>query len=130
MAMLSSRRVAAPAKASAIRRSRVMPVVRAAAASSEVPDMNKRNIMNLILAGGAGLPITTLALGYGAFFVPPRCAAQHCMHVYHLRLRLERLSRIKERSTSSRGKRMWIRLAPQNGRARVGPRDQPSRADP
>nr|1Q90_R Chain R, Cytochrome B6-F complex iron-sulfur subunit [Chlamydomonas reinhardtii] len=41
------------------------------AASSEVPDMNKRNIMNLILAGGAGLPITTLALGYGAFFVPP-----------------------------------------------------------
>ncbi|PNW76554.1 hypothetical protein CHLRE_11g467689v5 [Chlamydomonas reinhardtii] len=71
MAMLSSRRVAAPAKASAIRRSRVMPVVRAAAASSEVPDMNKRNIMNLILAGGAGLPITTLALGYGAFFVPP-----------------------------------------------------------
>ncbi|KXZ51158.1 hypothetical protein GPECTOR_13g645 [Gonium pectorale] len=71
MAMLTSRRAAAPCKASSARRSRVMPVVRAAAVSSEVPDMNKRNIMNLILAGGAGLPITSLALGYAAFFVPP-----------------------------------------------------------
>ncbi|GIL82474.1 hypothetical protein Vretimale_11914 [Volvox reticuliferus] len=71
MAMITSRRAAAPCKTQATRRSRVMPVVRAAAMSSEVPDMNKRNVMNLILLGGASLPIGSLALGYGAFFVPP-----------------------------------------------------------
>ncbi|PNH05750.1 Cytochrome b6-f complex iron-sulfur subunit, chloroplastic [Tetrabaena socialis] len=71
MAMLSSRRVAAPKAAQSSRRSRVMPVVRAAAVSSEVPDMNKRNVMNLILAGGAGLPISYLAFGFASFFVPP-----------------------------------------------------------
>ncbi|GFR45025.1 hypothetical protein Agub_g6336, partial [Astrephomene gubernaculifera] len=72
MASLTSCRVAAPCKAQATRRSRTMPVVRAAAIASEVPDMNKRNLMNLLLAGAASLPVTTLALGYGAFFVPPR----------------------------------------------------------
>ncbi|KAG2501434.1 hypothetical protein HYH03_001217 [Edaphochlamys debaryana] len=72
MAMLSARRMAAPAKAQAPRRSRVMPVVRAAAVpAGDVPDMNKRNIMNLILLGGAGLPISYLTYGYAAFFVPP-----------------------------------------------------------
>ncbi len=74
MAMLGSRRAAAQAKASAPSRRRL--VVRAAAVSSEVPDMDKRNIMNLILAGGIALPAGSLALGYGAFFVPPRCPAR------------------------------------------------------
>ncbi len=74
MAMLTSRRAVAPCKAQTARRSRVMPVVRAAAVSSEVPDMNKRNVMNLILLGGTALPVGYLAFGYGAFFVPPRCA--------------------------------------------------------
>jgi len=32
--------------------------------------MNKRNIMNLLLVGAAGLPITTMAIPYLAFFVP------------------------------------------------------------
>ena len=46
--------------------------VRAAAAvSGEVPDMNKRNIVNLLLLGAASLPIGGLALPYAVFFVPP-----------------------------------------------------------
>lgn len=47
-----------------------MPVRAAAAASAEVPDMNKRNIMNLILLGGAALPIAGLGGPYLLFFVP------------------------------------------------------------
>jgi hypothetical protein len=76
MAMLSTRRVA-PCKATrSTRASRVAPVVRAAAvSSSEVPDMDKRNVMNLILAGGVALPASAMAVGVAAFFVPPRCEA-------------------------------------------------------
>lgn len=45
--------------------------VRAAAASvSEVPDMNKRNIMNLILLGGVATPATGMLGAYALFFVP------------------------------------------------------------
>eukprot|EP01025_Chloroclados_australasicus_P028745 TRINITY_DN28483_c0_g1_i2.p1 TRINITY_DN28483_c0_g1~~TRINITY_DN28483_c0_g1_i2.p1 ORF type:complete len:315 (-),score=27.68 TRINITY_DN28483_c0_g1_i2:275-1219(-) len=40
------------------------------AAAEDVPDMNKRNIMNLLLLGAAGLPIGTMAVPYLAFFVP------------------------------------------------------------
>eukprot|EP01024_Parvocaulis_polyphysoides_P011820 TRINITY_DN1416_c7_g2_i4.p1 TRINITY_DN1416_c7_g2~~TRINITY_DN1416_c7_g2_i4.p1 ORF type:complete len:213 (+),score=41.27 TRINITY_DN1416_c7_g2_i4:162-800(+) len=40
------------------------------AAAEEVPDMNKRNIMNLLLVGSAALPIGTMAIPYFAFFVP------------------------------------------------------------
>jgi len=47
-----------------------MPVVKAAAVSSEVPDMAKRNAMNLILLGGIGLPVGALAVPYALFFVP------------------------------------------------------------
>lgn len=47
-------------------------VVRAASATSEVPDMNKRNIMNLVLLGGISLPVGSLALPYALFFVPKR----------------------------------------------------------
>eukprot|EP01025_Chloroclados_australasicus_P029208 TRINITY_DN2908_c0_g1_i1.p1 TRINITY_DN2908_c0_g1~~TRINITY_DN2908_c0_g1_i1.p1 ORF type:complete len:240 (+),score=30.02 TRINITY_DN2908_c0_g1_i1:74-721(+) len=39
-------------------------------AAKDVPDMNKRNIMNLLLVGAAGLPIGTMAIPYLAFFVP------------------------------------------------------------
>eukprot|EP01025_Chloroclados_australasicus_P028765 TRINITY_DN284_c2_g1_i3.p2 TRINITY_DN284_c2_g1~~TRINITY_DN284_c2_g1_i3.p2 ORF type:complete len:217 (+),score=26.78 TRINITY_DN284_c2_g1_i3:121-771(+) len=38
--------------------------------AEDVPDMNKRNIMNLLLVGAAGLPIGTMAVPYLAFFVP------------------------------------------------------------
>jgi cytochrome b6-f complex iron-sulfur subunit len=48
-----------------------MPVVRAAAISADkVPDMEKRNIMNIILAGGIGLPTLGLAGPFALFFVP------------------------------------------------------------
>jgi hypothetical protein len=40
-------------------------------------DMNKRNIMNLILLGGAALPAAGLAGPYALFFVPKRC---DCLH--------------------------------------------------
>ena len=35
--------------------------------------MDKRNTVNLLLVGAAGLPIGGLALPYLTFFVPPRC---------------------------------------------------------
>jgi cytochrome b6-f complex iron-sulfur subunit len=52
--------------------SRAPVVVRAAAVSGDVPDMNKRNVMNLLLAGAIGLPVTGLAGPFALFFVPPR----------------------------------------------------------
>uniref|UniRef100_A0A7S0X8U5 plastoquinol--plastocyanin reductase n=1 Tax=Mantoniella antarctica TaxID=81844 RepID=A0A7S0X8U5_9CHLO len=45
--------------------------VRAAAVSGEVPDMGKRNVMNLLLVGAIGLPATSLIGGFAYFFVPP-----------------------------------------------------------
>jgi len=36
-----------------------------------VPSMKKRNMMNLILIGGVGLPVTPMAAVYLDFFVPP-----------------------------------------------------------
>jgi len=42
-----------------------------AAVPAEVPDMNKRNIMNLLLVGAIGLPGVSLAGGFAFFFVPP-----------------------------------------------------------
>ncbi|KXZ43764.1 hypothetical protein GPECTOR_81g214 [Gonium pectorale] len=72
MAMMTSRRAATQLKAPTTRRERVALVVRATVSlTSGVPDVDKRNTMNLILAAGAGLPVTTLALGYGYSFVPP-----------------------------------------------------------
>jgi hypothetical protein len=47
-------------------------VPRASAAAGEVPDMGKRNVMNLLLVGAIGLPATSLIGGYAYFFVPPR----------------------------------------------------------
>jgi len=40
------------------------------AAVGEVPDMDKRNTMNLLLLGAASLPVATLGLPYAFFFVP------------------------------------------------------------
>merc|ERR1719191_1280738 len=40
------------------------------AIAGEVPDMEKRNTMNLLLVGAASLPIGGLGIPYIAFFVP------------------------------------------------------------
>lgn len=50
--------------------------VRAAAVSGDVPDMGKRNVMNLLLVGAIGLPATSLVGGYALFFVPPGYVAR------------------------------------------------------
>merc|ERR1711874_463024 len=42
-----------------------------AGAPAMVPDMDKRNTMNLLLVGALGLPGLSLAGGYAFFFVPP-----------------------------------------------------------
>merc|ERR1711998_275139 len=38
--------------------------------ANDVPDLNKRFTMNLLLVGAAALPVGTLALPYALFFVP------------------------------------------------------------
>merc|ERR1719506_3507260 len=43
----------------------------AAAADDFVPDLQRRTIMNLILLGGAGVPVLWLGGGFVYFFVPP-----------------------------------------------------------
>lgn len=43
----------------------------AAAADDFVPDMQRRSIMNLVLLGGAGVPVLWMAGGFIYFFVPP-----------------------------------------------------------
>jgi len=49
------------------------PVVSMAAAAEGdfVPDMQRRTIMNLVLLGGAGVPVLWLGGGFVYFFVPP-----------------------------------------------------------
>lgn len=42
-----------------------------AAADDFVPDMQRRTIMNLVLLGGAGVPVLWLAGGFVYFLVPP-----------------------------------------------------------
>ena len=64
-------RMAAAVRPAAAKRT-VSRVVRSAAASADVPDMGKRNVMNLLLVGAIGLPATSLLGGYAYFFVPPR----------------------------------------------------------
>ena len=54
------------------RASRVAPrTVASAAAGREVPDMGKRQVMNVLLLGAIGLPGLPLAGGFAYFFVPP-----------------------------------------------------------
>ena len=43
----------------------------AAAADEFVPDMQRRSIMNLVLLGGAAVPVGWLGGGLIYFFVPP-----------------------------------------------------------
>ena len=62
---LSLRATARPAVA------RRQVVVRAAAAApANVPDMAKRNTMNLILLGGIGAPASAMLGAFAVFFVP------------------------------------------------------------
>ena len=42
-----------------------------AAADGFVPDMQRRTIMNLVLLGGAGVPVLWMGGGFVYFFVPP-----------------------------------------------------------
>ena len=69
-ALVGKPMVAKPAVAAkASRRSTV--AVRAAGAPAMVPDMTKRTVMNVALAGAAALPVGYLAYGYASFFIPP-----------------------------------------------------------
>ena len=47
------------------------PLTMSAAADEFVPDMQRRNIMNLVLVGGAAVPVLWLAGGFVYFLVPP-----------------------------------------------------------
>jgi len=47
------------------------PVMSAATADDFVPDMQRRTIMNLVLLGGAGVPVLWLGGGFVYFFIPP-----------------------------------------------------------
>ena len=58
-------------KATAAPKATSRSVVRASGAVGEVPDMGKRNVMNLLLVGAIGLPATSLVGGFAYFFVPP-----------------------------------------------------------
>nr|QFB70700.1 chloroplast cytochrome b6-f complex iron-sulfur subunit [Chlorella ohadii] len=70
-AVLSSKAAAFQARAQRPAARRASLVVRAAAASAEVPDMGKRQLMNLLLLGAVGAPAVGLAGPYALFFVPP-----------------------------------------------------------
>jgi len=50
---------------------RAPAVTMSAAADDFVPDMQRRTIMNLVLLGGAGVPVLWLAGGFVYFLVPP-----------------------------------------------------------
>jgi hypothetical protein len=72
MALAASSRVSAPRTARVVvRQGRTLrPVIRASAVAGEVPSMDKRNTMNLILLGGIGLNVAALGIPYAVFFVP------------------------------------------------------------
>lgn len=40
-------------------------------ADDRVPDMGKRELMNLLLLGAVSLPTAIMVVPYAAFFVPP-----------------------------------------------------------
>jgi len=52
-------------------RSRLGSIAMSAAADEFVPDMQRRTIMNLVLLGGAALPVGWMGGGFVYFFVPP-----------------------------------------------------------
>merc|ERR1719446_1551296 len=51
--------------------SRSVAPIMAAAEGDFVPDMQRRTIMNLVLLGGAGIPVLWMGGGFVYFFVPP-----------------------------------------------------------
>merc|ERR1719313_3304823 len=65
--------VATPARITAPRAQmpRVAQTSMSAAADDFVPDMQRRTIMNLVLLGGAGVPVLWMLGGFVYFFVPP-----------------------------------------------------------
>merc|ERR1719235_864184 len=66
--------VAAPVARPAMMRPQAARVANApmmASADGFVPDMQRRSIMNLVLLGGAGVPVLWLLGGFVYFFVPP-----------------------------------------------------------
>jgi hypothetical protein len=65
----------APLKAHMVKRKQQVggqTVCQAAVAADRVPDMGKRNLMNLLLLGAISLPSAGLIGPYLYFFVPPR----------------------------------------------------------
>merc|ERR1719310_165568 len=46
------------------------PAVKAAEAGGFVPDMQRRTVMNLVLLGGAGVPVLWMLGGFVFFFIP------------------------------------------------------------
>ncbi|GAB4818552.1 hypothetical protein N2152v2_005598 [Parachlorella kessleri] len=71
-AMLNAKATSFAAAKTAPRSRAARLVVRAAAVPAEVPDMNKRVLMNWLLAGAIGAPTVGLAVPYALFFVPPK----------------------------------------------------------
>jgi len=72
-ASASAFRVATPvaSRPAAAAVTRSSQAVQMASADGFVPDMQRRTIMNLVLLGGAGVPVLWLAGGYIYFLVPP-----------------------------------------------------------
>merc|ERR1719217_1909751 len=60
-----------PAPNAQVARSAQQLVTMGGAADDFVPDMQRRTIMNLVLLGGAGVPVLWLGGGFVYFFVPP-----------------------------------------------------------
>ncbi|OAE31692.1 hypothetical protein AXG93_3384s1660 [Marchantia polymorpha subsp. ruderalis] len=67
----SSRLEFAPLRSVTLKRSNVVQTVCSAAASDRVPDMGKRQLMNLLLLGAISLPTAGLLGPYLYFLVPP-----------------------------------------------------------
>ena len=64
---------AAPRRAPAARAAPRTVASSMATKNEDVPDMGKRQLMNLLLVGAIGLPGLPLAGGFAYFFVPPSC---------------------------------------------------------
>jgi len=60
-----------PLRAKAPQAPRTAPAVQMASADGFVPDMQRRTLMNLVLLGGAGVPVLWMGGGFVYFFVPP-----------------------------------------------------------
>ena len=54
-----------------VMKKRASSVVAMSGAPAYVPDMAKRNTVNLLLLGAIGLPGGSMLAGYAYFFVPP-----------------------------------------------------------